>query len=641
MADVQVRIEFDADTGEIRRIFQGVEQQAEKAGRNAGQNLTTSLGFGLKRVRTIAASAAAAIGTAFAAREILNATKAIESIETRFQVLLGSAEAAAKQVEDLTRFAAQTPFQLEGISDAAAQLLSFGFESDTIVDRLRVLGDVAAGSNSELREVALIFGQVSAAGKLTGERLLQLQERAIPIGPALAKALGVAESQVRELVSAGEVGFPIFEQAFRSLTEQGNLFAGATEKQSKTINGLLSTLSDNFNLLNVAIGKALGPAFKAIVGEAITVVQGLTRSTQEATPAILASFQSVVSGLLVFGPPLAQFARDAFQPFIIIGQAVVSTFQVIVSGLRQLLGALGAAAQIAGVEGEFVQGLKAIDDQGRGTTAAIQGLKNTINNAFSPVDTTGFEETLLAVEESIVEARARIAQGGPLIPGLRDPASEDGEDGPADQAVAKFESISDKFSNLGAQFNEVGKQIGKTSNEVGKAIISGIGNGAGSAFAAFGQSLANGQNALKAFAQAFLGVIGQTAVQLGTSFILQGIALSLNPLTPGSGGPLIAAGAALATFGGALSALAGGGGGPAGGGVGVARSGAGSFGEPGTPLGEPVATEEFERQDPTAQVQVNIQGDVLDSQESGLRIVSLLNEAFDRDGAVITNGRFA
>ena len=98
----------------------------------------------------------------------------LEQIETRFQVLTGSADEARKVIKDLTEFTAKTPFRLEGVADSAAQLLSFGFQTEEIVDRLQVLGDIAAGSGSALQEIALIFGQVSAAGKLTGERLLQL-----------------------------------------------------------------------------------------------------------------------------------------------------------------------------------------------------------------------------------------------------------------------------------------------------------------------------------------------------------------------------------------------------------------------------------------------------------------------------------
>lgn len=53
-----------------------------------------------------------------------------------------------------------------------------------------------------------------------------------------------------------------------------------------------------------------------------------------------------------------------------------------------------------------------------------------------------------------------------------------------------------------------------------------------------------------------------------------------------------------------------------------------------------IATQTPERRADTGIV-VNIQGDVLDSEESGLRIVSLLNDAFDKKGVVIRSGAVA
>jgi hypothetical protein len=48
--------------------------------------------------------------------------------------------------------------------------------------------------------------------------------------------------------------------------------------------------------------------------------------------------------------------------------------------------------------------------------------------------------------------------------------------------------------------------------------------------------------------------------------------------------------------------------------------------------------QEVERQAPNTEVVVNIQGDVLDSDESGMRIVDILNTAFDKKGVSLRRG---
>jgi len=187
-------------------------------------------------------------------------------------------------------------------------------------------------------------------------------------------------------------------------------------------------------------------------------------------------------------------------------------------------------------------------------------------------------------------------------------------------------SALDFKNNVAANFKEVGKQAFNT-----------LGRGVGQAFAAFGQALATGEDAGKAFLQSLLGIFADIAIQLGTSYILQGIAASANPFTPGIGGPMITAGAALATFGGLLKGLSGGKSQSSGGG---ADTGGGIAATPSTST-DLTQPQDLQRAEATTGVSVVIQGDVLDSDESGSRIVSLINQAFDKKGVVINQGVMA
>lgn len=182
------------------------------------------------------------------------------------------------------------------------------------------------------------------------------------------------------------------------------------------------------------------------------------------------------------------------------------------------------------------------------------------------------------------------------------------------------------------RFNTSQAQKFKSLGQIAKEVFQ---NQMGSAFAAFGAALASGEDAGRAFARILLGVFGDIAIQLGTSYILQGIAISANPFTLGAGTPLIVAGAALATFGGALKALSGGGGGvgsTSGGGGGVAASPDAT-----NPVNEITPQEEKVREANTSVV-INIQGDILDSDETGSRIIGLVNDAFDKKGVQIRRG---
>lgn len=197
-----------------------------------------------------------------------------EDIQTQFKVLTGSIETANKALDQITEFSAGTPFLFEDVAAAGKTFLSFGFEAENITKLLQEVGDVAAASGTNFKELALIYGQVAAAGKLTGERLLQLQERGIAIGPALAKGLGVSEKAVKDLVSQGKVTQDVFEAAFATLSQEGGSAFGGLTELSGTLNGKLSTLEDNFALFSRTLGTVFAPAAKATVDYLTDLVKG-------------------------------------------------------------------------------------------------------------------------------------------------------------------------------------------------------------------------------------------------------------------------------------------------------------------------------------------------------------------------------
>ncbi|MBO9666966.1 MAG: hypothetical protein J7501_09150, partial [Bdellovibrio sp.] len=197
-----------------------------------------------------------------------------------------------------------------------------------------------------------------------------------------------------------------------------------------------------------------------------------------------------------------------------------------------------------------------------------------------------------------------------------------------------FEGFTLGIEGARAAASDFAANVGKNFREVGKSMFNSIGNAAGQAFSSFGKALVSGEDALQSFIDSLLASMGQMAVQLGTQFMLQGVAMMWAGLP--NGGPLIAAGAALATFGGILAALGGKSGG------GVSSSGGGvSNSSTDNKTTETVAPNDLERKKPDTYVNVNINGDVLDSDESGMRIIDLINTAYDKNGVKIQNAAVA
>jgi len=309
-------------------------------------------------------SAAFGIGAGF-----VKSAAQIEGLTSQLTTLTGSATDAANILVDLQQFAASTPFQLPGLAETTKKLLSFGFSQEEIIPKLKELGDVAAGSGADLGNLALIFGQVNAAGKLTGERLLQLQERAIPIGPALAKTMGVAETAVRDLVSEGKVSFDIFEKAFASLSAEGGQFFEGMVRQSKTFDGVVSTLSDNIDLVSADIGEGLLPEIK---GLGIAFI-GLIQSNKP----LIASFKEFAA------TGLTDFINGAIQAIVPLGDALIIANNAF-RGLLQIVDIVRIAFnELAGI---FIVSIQTI----------LEGAR-AVSNALG-IDTSGLDSAIESFE---------------------------------------------------------------------------------------------------------------------------------------------------------------------------------------------------------------------------------------------------
>ena len=164
--------------------------------------------------------------------------------------MLGSADEAQKMLRNVSKFAANTPFELPELIDTTKRLLAYNIAAEDIIPTLTSLGNITAGIGREkMPQLILAYGQVRATTRLTGAELRQFSEAGVPLIGQLAQQFGVAESRILEMVSAGEIGFPAVEQAFQAMSGEGGKFFNLMERQSKTYDGVVSNLRDNFGMM--------------------------------------------------------------------------------------------------------------------------------------------------------------------------------------------------------------------------------------------------------------------------------------------------------------------------------------------------------------------------------------------------------
>jgi len=286
-------VTLGADITALRRSMSGATAMVAASAKKMASLTAAGLKVGLG-----AALAGGGVALAAGMKAVTSAAD-FEQTKVAFATLIGDAGKAEQTLAQLRELGAKTPFEFPELADAGRKLIAFGEGSDTVAATLARIGDVSAGVQAPVNEIAELYGKARVQGRLFAEDINQLTGRGIPIIGELAKQFGVSDSEVKKLVESGKVGFPDIERAFIDMTSQGGKFAGMMEAQSKTTNGLFSTLKDTINEVFLTLGTPINDAIRPLVEQAIGLVQKLAplaaeagKRVREAVMFVIAAFKS-------------------------------------------------------------------------------------------------------------------------------------------------------------------------------------------------------------------------------------------------------------------------------------------------------------------------------------------------------------
>lgn len=200
----------------------------------------------------------------------LQVASEFEQAEIAFTTMLGSAEKARKFIDEMNRFAIETPFELAGVQDAAKRMLAFGFRQEQIIPYLTAIGNAAAGlggGTDLIDRISLAIGQMQAKAKVSAEEMLQLTEAGIPAWEILATKMNKSTREVMDLSSKGLI--PASEAIEMLIEGMNERFPDMLKKQAESLDGLKSQIMETFNLVVVkrwgdGLARALKPRFQQL-----------------------------------------------------------------------------------------------------------------------------------------------------------------------------------------------------------------------------------------------------------------------------------------------------------------------------------------------------------------------------------------
>ena len=192
-----------------------------------------------------------AIGGAVAAMsKFVKAASGFEDVKTRLVGLTGSVAAAERAFKAFNQVAATTPFMLDDVVNAGAQLEAFGLEAEAT---LMATTDLAAYMGTTAVEAASALGRAFAGGVGAADMLRD-------------KGIRQLIQDFHGIEDITKLTLPEFRVALISaMADPAAGIAGSSARMSKTFTGAVSNMMDAVTRFNAKVGEAMLPSLKKTV----------------------------------------------------------------------------------------------------------------------------------------------------------------------------------------------------------------------------------------------------------------------------------------------------------------------------------------------------------------------------------------
>ena len=245
-------LRFKLDQSGLNQYTRGirqVKQEAQRAGSEISNVLDGSVGEAIIGLRAKLLGLFGGIATGFGLKSIIDTSAQFERFETILSVIEGSSAKAKDSMDWISNFAAKTPYDLAGVTDAFVKLKAYGI--DPIANgMLESLGDTSAAMGKPLMQSV-----EAIADAMTGEfeRLKEFGIKGGTKGKTATFEYTDAQGKQQE-VSVDKTNRALIAKTLQAIWNEK--YKGSMEKLAGTWEGLVSNLGDQWERLKLEIGKA-------------------------------------------------------------------------------------------------------------------------------------------------------------------------------------------------------------------------------------------------------------------------------------------------------------------------------------------------------------------------------------------------
>ena len=234
--------------------------------------------------------------------------------------------------------------------------MNFGFNADDAVDSMMMLGDISQGSADKLDSISRAYGKMSSAQKVSLEDINMMIDAGFNPLQEISEHTGESMQSLYDRISHGKMSVDEITESMKRSTSEGGKYFHSMDKQSQTLDGRLSTLSDT---INSKLGEALQPILQKAADEWIpNITNAIDNMDMDSVVSVI---DDIISGV-----------GDLFGFIMDNGATIIS----LVAGIGTAMMTWKVASMINGV----VTAVKAFQVANEGASVA-QALLNGVMNA--------------------------------------------------------------------------------------------------------------------------------------------------------------------------------------------------------------------------------------------------------------------
>lgn len=248
----------------------------------------------------------AGMAAAFAGvKKSLSLAATAESNKISLEVLTGSVAKASMLYEGFIDLDRSSPLSRSDFSRASQTLIGYGYAAEGTLPKLRQLSEISIGNADKFQSLSLAFGQVTAAGRLMGQEVLQMVNAGFNPLQEISRTTGRSMIELKAAMEAGAISSKMVEDALASATSEGGRFYDMNERLKNSAAGQYAKMKSDVELLATEIGTNLLPATKDFMNllssgtgqQSQNLFGGLAEFVSDGTRAIMAGASDAFTNL--------------------------------------------------------------------------------------------------------------------------------------------------------------------------------------------------------------------------------------------------------------------------------------------------------------------------------------------------------